>query len=106
MRATITKLVFSPTGQVQVRKFIQGVLYTVATGTHNAPPKTWFDVLIVRSSMVSPSGPATTIYVNDDPVVSLLQGELSDGRVGVVTHWSKGRFDDLSVTQFIVRHPR
>jgi hypothetical protein len=44
----------------------------------------------------------TTVKVNGSTrLQNVPQGELPGGSAGAVTHWSKGRFDDLSV----VSHP-
>lgn len=92
------ELVFSPTGNGFLNKFIQGVRYNVETFSHNVPSNTWFDVQLFRS------GINTTVKVNGATVISdVPQGELRGGRIGVVTHWAKARFDDLSVLPHVVR---
>lgn len=84
------KTVFSGAGQVYVSKVIQGTEVLQATGTHNVPPNTWFDVAIVRVSN------RTAIEVNGDLVVAdVPQGQIRGGRIGVVTRYAKGRFDNL-----------
>jgi hypothetical protein len=86
------EVVFSATGTVMVRKFIQGEARTLATSNISLPRKTWFDVEVVRR------GFSTSVKVNGTTVIgSVTQAQLGPGRVGVITHWSKGRFDDLSV---------
>ena len=94
------EVVFSPTGVVQMNKFIQGVIYPVRTGTHNVPRNTFFDVQVIRSGIF------TTIKVNGATVLeNVRQGELRGGHVGAVTHWAKGRFDEVSVSEHVVRPP-
>ena len=92
------ELVFSPTGSGFLNKFVQGVRSSVRTFPHNVPSNTWFDVQLFRS------GINTTVKVNGVTVISdLPQGELRGGRVGVVTHWAKARFDDVSLLPHVVR---
>ena len=92
------ELVFSPTGSGILNKVIQGARYSVAEFPHNVPSNTWFDVQLFRSGINS------TIKVNGATVVSdVPQGELRGGRIGVVTHWAKASFDDLSLLPHVVR---
>jgi hypothetical protein len=92
------EVVFSPTGIARLNKFIQGTRYVVATATHSVPRNVWFDVEVIRSGL------STTVLVNGTPLFSeVMQGELGAGDIGVVTHWSRGRFDDLNVQEFVVR---
>lgn len=86
------EVVFSATGSVMVRKFIQGEVHTLATTRINLPRNTWFDVEVMRR------GISTSVKVNGTTVIgNVTQGQLGPGRVGVITHWSKGGFDNLSV---------
>jgi uncharacterized membrane protein len=92
------ELVFSPTGSAVLNKFIQGVSYRVGTFPHNVPRNTWFDVQLFRSGIY------TTFKVNGATIArDVPQGELRGGRVGVVTHWAPGRFDNLSLQPNVVR---
>jgi hypothetical protein len=92
------EVVFSATGSVMLRKFIQGVMYTVATARHSIPPNVWFNVEVIRRGIL------TSVRVNGTAVISnIAQAQLGPGRVGPITHWSKGRFDDFSVTERVVR---
>jgi hypothetical protein len=87
------EVVFSPTGQAFINKVISGARYRVANGTHNVPRNVWFDVEVARL------GVSTTVKVNGVTVFDKIpQGELPFGAVGVVSHWSKARFDNLTVT--------
>jgi hypothetical protein len=66
--------------------------YRMATGSHSVPPKTNFNVEVLRQ------GVNTTVKVNGVKVFDRVpQGELPFGDVGVVAHWTKGRFDNWSV---------
>lgn len=94
------EIVFSPTGIMQLNKFIQGVRYPVRTLTHNIPRKTWFDVQVIRS------GVFTTVKLNGATVLALEpQGELRGGSIGAITHWARGRFDDVSLAERVSRPP-
>jgi hypothetical protein len=85
------EVTFSPTGVVQLNKFIQGILYPVRTASYPIPGKAFFTVELFRY------GAGTTIKVNGVTVVDLVfQGEMGSG-VGVVSHWTKGHFDDVKV---------
>lgn len=94
------ELVFSPARNAVLNKFIQGVRYQVATFPHNVPSNTWFDVQLIRSGIF------TTFKVNGIEVAHAVpQGELHGGHIGVLTHWSPGRFDDVSLHPYLVRSP-
>ena len=91
------EVVLAPTGRLELRKFIHGVRYVVARGTHAVPRNIWFNLEVIRN------GINTTVKVNGSTrIQNVPQGELPGGSAGPVTHWSKGRFDDLAAVQ----HPR
>jgi hypothetical protein len=93
------EVVFAPTGQAYLNKFIQGSLTQVATATHSAlGSNVWFNVELVRR------GPFATVKVNDQTVfqnvpAAQLDNSLNSGRVGLISHWSPGRFDDLRIEE-------
>ena len=92
------ELVFSPTGSAFLNKFIQGVSYRIETFQHNVPRNTWFDVQLFRSGIF------TTFKVNGVTIArDVPQAELRGGRIGVITHWSPGRFDNLSLQPYVLR---
>ena len=92
------EVVLSPTGRLELRKFIHGVRYVVARGTHSIPRNVWFNLEVIRN------GINTTVKVNGSTrIQNVPQGELPGGSAGAVTHWSKGRFDDLSAVQHPLR---
>lgn len=98
------EVVFAPTGQAYLNRFIQGVQYRVATGTHSVPANTWFDVEVKRAGIY------TTVTVNGTKVFDAVPqaaggqvGRLSSSSMGAVTHWAKGRFADISTSEFVVR---
>jgi hypothetical protein len=79
-------------GIARINKVLNGVRTLVASSTHNVPPNVWFDVAVLRR------GTTTTVKVNGTTIFNnVQQGELGTGKVGVVTHWSKGRFDNVAV---------
>ena len=87
------EVTFSATGVVQLNKFIQGVLYPVQTGTFSVPRNTWFDVQLIRDSA------STMVKVNGATVIAIaFQGELPGGVLGVVSYWSKGHFDNITLS--------
>jgi len=86
------EVVFAQTGVARLNKVINGARYTLATAAHNVPRNTWFNVEVVRHGLL------TSVKLNGTPLFgNVQQGELSYGDVGVVTHWSKARFDNLVV---------
>jgi hypothetical protein len=92
------EVVFAPTGQAFINKVLNGARYRVATGAHNVASDEWFTVAVVRS------GVNTTVRVNGVTVFDKVpQGELPFGDVGVVSHWSKARFDNLTVSDPVRR---
>lgn len=93
------EVVFSSTA-VRLRKFIEGVRYTILSVPHNIPVNTPFNVQVIRN------GIRTTVKVNGATVINgAIQGQLGGGRVGVVSHWTKGHYDNLSLTEFVTRPP-
>jgi hypothetical protein len=102
------EVVFSPTGQAFMNKVLNGVRYRVATAAHNVPRNVWFNVEVLRQSKGAFLDPGlsfhTTVRVNGATIFDRVpQSELPYGDVGVVTHWSTGRFDNLSVTDAPLR---
>jgi hypothetical protein len=86
------EVVFSPTGLAFLNKVLNGMRQRVATGTHSVPRNVWFDVEVLRQGL------NTTVKVNGATVFNKVpQSELSFGDVGVVIHWAKAWFDNLSV---------
>lgn len=94
------EVVFSSTGSVQLKKIFQGVRTTVATATHTIPRNTWFDVQVLSLNH------STRIQINGTTVIqNVPQRELQSGSVGVITHWTKGHFDNVSLTDRPDRPP-
>ena len=91
-RGDYYEVVFSPTGQAFLNKVLNGMRQRVATGTHNVPRNVWFTVQVLRQGL------DTTVRVNGATIFNKVpQSELSFGEVGVVSHWAKAWFDNLSV---------
>jgi hypothetical protein len=77
---------------------IQGVKYRLASGHHNAPPHEWFTFAVIRY------GEFTTVKVNEEVIFpSVYQGQLGPGEIGVITHFTRARFEDVSVTERLDR---
>ena len=94
------EVVFSSTGSMQLNKVFEGVRTTVATATHTIPRNTWFNVQVARTAH------STYIQINGISVIQALQqSELQGGTVGVITHWTKGHFDNVSLTDRPDRPP-
>jgi len=92
------EVVFSSTGIAQLNKVLNGVRTHVARGTHTVPKNTWFNVVILRR------GTTTTVKLNGSTIFNnVQQGELGAGKVGLVTHWSKGQFDNVIVRDDPIR---
>jgi hypothetical protein len=92
------EVVFSPTGDVFLNRVIQGTRYREASGRHTALPHEWFNVALVRR------GSFTTVKVNEQVIIQdFYQAQLGSGEIGVVTHWSRAHFDNVSVTERIDR---
>jgi hypothetical protein len=86
--------VFSPTGQAYLNLTMEGTRYRLATGTHTVPRNVGFDVEILRK------GTTATVTVNGKPTFQNVQvGQLGGGLLGVVSHWAKGRFDNLATKE-------
>jgi hypothetical protein len=103
------EVVFAPTGQAYLNKFIQGQLTQVATASHSAlGSNVWFNVELVRR------GPNATVKVNNQIVFASVPtaqldrtnydfGQRFGGRVGLISHWAPGRFDNLRIESFSPR---
>ncbi|HKS54083.1 MAG TPA: hypothetical protein VJS12_02290 [Steroidobacteraceae bacterium] len=92
------EVVFSPTGDVFLNKVIQGVRQRLASGQHHAPPHEWFTFALVRYAEW------TTVKVNEEVIFSnVYQAQLGPGEIGVITHFTRASFDNVSVTERIDR---
>ena len=97
------EVLFAPTGQAYFNKFIQGQLTQVATATHSAlGSNVWFTVTLARR------GTFATVKVNGQTVfqnipAAQLDNSINSGRIGVISHWARARFDDLRIDQFAPR---
>jgi hypothetical protein len=94
------EVTFSATGVMQLNKVIEGVLYPVRTYFLNIPQRTWFDVQVIRTGIL------TTIKLNGVTIVNALpQGEIRGGGIGAKTQFTKGHFDNVSFGSRISRPP-
>lgn len=85
------EVLFTPAGEILVNKHVQGTTVRQATGTHSIVPDTWFDVEVRCVDN------KTRIAVNGaDRLSGILQGQLRDGRIGVITRNTVGQFDDIA----------
>jgi hypothetical protein len=103
------EVLFAPTGQAYLNKFIQGQLTQVATASHSAlGSNVWFNVQLVRR------GPNATVKVNNQIVFASVAtaqldrtnndfGQTFGGRVGLISHWAPGRFDNLRIESLPAR---
>jgi hypothetical protein len=86
--------VFAPTGQAYLNLTMEGTRYRLATGSHTVPRNVAFDVEVIRK------GTTATVTVNGHPTFQNVQvGQLGFGALGVVSHWAKGRFDNLATKE-------
>ena len=83
----------SPEGAVKLSKTIGGVFTTIQQSTvAGVAPDQYVLVEITRN------GTATTVRVNGTTAFSAVpQTELGSGRIGVLTRWDLGRFDNVQV---------
>jgi hypothetical protein len=90
------EVVFAPTGQAYLNKVLNGTRIRIAQGSHSVPRNVWFDVEVSRSRGY------TSVKVNGQMVFDQVpQAELGPGSVGVVSHWAKARFDELSAAEYV-----
>ena len=92
---------FAPTGTAYLNKVINGTTTTVATASYSGGgPNVWFDVDVIRS------GTSTMVSVNGITVFSnIVQGELGAGKIGAITTWTDGRFDNVSISTTAIAIP-
>ncbi len=85
---------FSGANTVEVHKVINGVHRVRGIAPFTVPRGTFFDVEVQRF------GVWAWVKVNGTDLFSngLLLGPLSGGSVGVITHFAKGRFDNVSLS--------
>jgi len=77
-------------GHLTVNKHVQGTIVRQADTTYSVTPGTWVDLEIQCVDN------KTKMLVNGVSRLSgILQGQLQDGAVGVITHSTTGKFDNL-----------
>jgi hypothetical protein len=95
-REDYLEVVFAQTGQAYLNLYMEGSRYRLATATHNVPRDVWFNVQVIRR------GTAATVRLNGSPLFQNVQiGQLPLGSFGVVSHWSLGRFDNLTLRELV-----
>ena len=88
------EVVFAPTGQAYLDLHMEGTSYRLASGTHNVPRDVWFNVEVIRR------GTTATVRLNGSPLFQNIQiGQLPPGFFGVVSRFSLGRFDNLTLRE-------
>jgi hypothetical protein len=88
------EVVFAQTGQAYLNLYMEGTRYRLATGTHNVPRNVWFNVEVIRR------GPTATVRLNGSPLFQNVPvGQLPDASFGVVSHFSLGHFDNLTLRE-------
>ncbi|MET0988657.1 MAG: hypothetical protein ABW034_24985, partial [Steroidobacteraceae bacterium] len=88
------EVLFTAAGQLLVNKYVQGTIVQQALGTHGIAPNTWFDVELRCVDN------KTSVFVNGVKKLSgILQGQVRNGLVGVVTRRARGQFDYVSWTE-------
>jgi hypothetical protein len=88
------EVVFAHTGQAYLNLIMEGTRYRLATGTHNVPRNVWFNVEVIRR------GTTATVRLNGSPLFQNVQiGQLPDGSFGVVSRFSRGHFDNLTLRE-------
>jgi hypothetical protein len=69
---------------------VQGTIRGLASGTYTAAPNTWvtLELRCINNK--------TSVYVNGSKrVAGILHGQLRGGSLGLSTHSTPGKFDDL-----------
>jgi hypothetical protein len=77
-------------GQIIATKHVQGTIRGLASGTYTAAPNTWvtLELRCINNK--------TSVYVNGSKrVAGILHGQLRGGSLGLSTHSTPGKFDDL-----------
>jgi hypothetical protein len=88
------EFLFTGAGNLIVNKHVQGTFVRQAETTYTATPGTWVD-LEVRCV-----GNKTKVLVNGVSRLSgILQGQLQDGAVGLITHSTTGKFDNVILSE-------
>jgi hypothetical protein len=88
------EVVFAQTGQAYLNLHMEGTLYRLATATHNVPRNVWFNVEVIRR------GTTATVRLNGSPLFQNVQiGQQPTGGFGVVSRFSLGRFDNLTLRE-------
>ncbi|MET0658910.1 MAG: hypothetical protein ABW110_12210 [Steroidobacteraceae bacterium] len=97
------EVVFSPTGEARLNSVTSGIAKTLRSVPVPRLHKQWFEVEVDVSYRCLGDGWSATIKLNGATIFEGLQGadffpegQPSNG-VGLVTHWTPGRFDDVEL---------
>jgi hypothetical protein len=100
-RFDYNEVVFTPTGRALVNRVTMNGSTTVASAPIPLLSGDWFEAELEAEQL--PNGQAAVnIRLNGKPLFTGLQGEqvlpggMHEGYVGLVTHWSPGRFDRVN----------
>jgi hypothetical protein len=85
------EVLFSPTGVARLRRVQDGIVTALRTTTYReGGQNVWFDVELIRRG-----GRATTVRVNGNDVFRFGQNDIVGGLLGLVTHNTTGRFENV-----------
>jgi hypothetical protein len=95
------EVTLSPTGSVQLRSRIGGIVRVVATATTSAPgANKWVHLKLVRATH------RTTVWIDGVRVFDdVLQDGLQSADIGLLTRNTSARFDDLDARSFAAQSP-
>jgi hypothetical protein len=95
--------VFSPRGQARINAVANGVRTVLAEAPYQGGgPNKWFDVEVAFASDLN--GEGGRVKVNGVTVFDPLpRSDLLSAKVGFVTHWAPGRFDDVRASWAVFR---
>jgi hypothetical protein len=98
--ANYYELVFSPTGIAQVRRMIAGAVTVVFEAPYKeGGPTRWVNAELYAN------GTQMHLVVNGNTIISgLQQGELPQGRLGLVAHGTTAKFDHV-IIDLVTDHP-
>jgi hypothetical protein len=93
------EVVFSPTGVAKINRFENGKLTTLATASYKGARNTPFSVTLELSPLdAAVSVDGVRIFDGfDNPE------QIFEGRVGLITHWAPGHFDNIAFDHGIFR---
>jgi hypothetical protein len=98
---TYYEVLFSPTGIARLRHVQDGIATAIRSATYReGGQNVWFDVELVRRG-----GRATSVRVNGNEVFKFGQNDFVDGLLGLVTHNTAGRFENVDEKGLYANQP-